>query len=167
MPRKRQNGFTLIELMVAIAVLAILLAIGLPSFQGTLRSSRVTGTSNELLTALTLARSEAIRSTRGAGLCASANGTACGGTWNDGWLVWVDTNANGGLDANENVVRFTQGRGKMNLVGTAQTLAFDARGRTTGGAQNIGVKPDGYETPARFVCVGATGQARVQGGACP
>lgn len=167
MPNTRNSGFTLIELMVAIAVLAILLAIGLPSFQESLRSNRVTTAANEFLTAISLARSEAIRSTRGAGVCASADGATCAGTWNDGWLVWLDANGNGTLEGGENVVRYTQSKGKLSLTGSVQTLAFDPRGRITTGAQSIDVQPEGYEAPVRCVAINATGQARVQRAACP
>lgn len=167
MPRCRQSGFTLIELMVTVAVLAILLTIGLPSFQSSLRSNRVSTASNGLLTAISLARSEAIRSTRGAGVCASADGSNCGGTWNDGWLVWMDSNGDGVKDGGENVIRYMQGGGKLSVAGTAQVLAFDRRGRITTGAQSIGVHPESHDTPLRCVVIGATGQARVQGGACP
>lgn len=167
MPMKQTSGFTLVELMIAVAVLAILLAIGLPSFQSSFRSNRVATASNELLTSFTLARSEAIRSTRGAGVCASANGTSCVGSWNDGWLVWGDANSNGALDAGETVVRYSQARPALAMNGSAASVAYDGRGRVVGGPKNIGLKPEGYETPARFLCINGTGQARIQESACP
>lgn len=162
------HGFTLVELMITLAVLAILVAVAFPSFRETLRSNRVATTSNELLASISLARSEAVRGTRGAGLCTSATGTSCGGGWNDGWMVWTDVNGNGAFDAGtDTVVRWTQGRPAL-TVGNAQTaLMFDSRGRAVGGAQSFSVRPYDVTTPARNVCVGATGQARSGSGACP
>src|SRR5690606_7896913 len=95
MSRRNFAGFTLLELMVVIAIAAILLALALPSFTSTLRSNRVATSTNELLATLSLARSEAVRNTRGAGVCTSADGGACGGDWDSGWLVWGDSNGNG------------------------------------------------------------------------
>jgi type IV fimbrial biogenesis protein FimT len=166
MSRLRNAGFTLIELMVTVAVVAILAAIAFPSFQGVLRSNRVASASNDLLTSFTLARSEAIRNTRGAGVCASSNGTSCGNDWGTGWLVWADSNGNGSMDAGENVVRYSQARGQMDLVGSTGSIGFDARGRALGGQQSIDLKPAGLETPARCVIISGTGQVRIGADAC-
>lgn len=166
MSRLRNAGFTLVELMVTVAVVAILAALAFPSFQGSLRSNRVATASNDLLTSFTLARSEAIRNTRGAGVCASSTGTGCGNDWNTGWLVWADSNGNGSMDAGENVVRYSQARGQMELVGSVGSIAFDPRGRTVGGQQTIGLKPEDYETPARCLVISGTGQVRIGAVAC-
>src|SRR5690606_34204013 len=79
-----------IELLVTVAVVAILLAIAFPNFEGSMRRNRLATTTNELLGSVALARSEAILNTRGAGICASADGLACGGDWDVGWRVWTD-----------------------------------------------------------------------------
>ncbi|MFP5344533.1 MAG: GspH/FimT family pseudopilin, partial [Gammaproteobacteria bacterium] len=60
-PARKFKGFTLVELMVSVAVLAILLAIGIPAFQSTLDKRRLTGAAEQLYADLQFARSEAIR----------------------------------------------------------------------------------------------------------
>ncbi len=166
MSRRQVSGFTLLELMVTVAIAAILLAVALPSFQGSLRSNRVATATNEALASLALARSEAVRNTRGAGVCASADGANCGADWNGGWLVWSDANGNGAVDAGEAIVRYSQGKASVNMTGTAATLAFDSRGRARGGLQTINIVPAGVAAPARCITISATGQTRVAQAAC-
>lgn len=57
----RISGITLIELMVTVAVLAIVVTIGIPSFQSLIRNNQVIGDNNTILSMIALARSEAIR----------------------------------------------------------------------------------------------------------
>lgn len=166
MSKRRMKGFTLLELMVTIAIAAILLSLALPSFQGVIRSNRVSTATNELLASLSLARSEAIRNTRGAGICASADGASCGTDWNSGWLVWSDTDGDGAVDAGETVVRYTQGKASTTITGTASTLAFDQRGRSRGVQRTVGITPSDVATPARCITISVTGQTRVTQAAC-
>ncbi len=161
MRRTSQAGVTLLELMVTIAVVAILTALAFPSFQTTMRSNRVSTAANELLTSMSLARSEAIRNTRGAGVCATADGASCGADWAQGWMVWGDTNANGAYDAGETVVKYSQARDGLSFNGTANAIGYDNRGRAAAGAQSVTMHPDGYATPVRCLLVNATGQARI------
>jgi type IV fimbrial biogenesis protein FimT len=83
-------GFTLIEMMVAIAIMAILLAIAVPSFREAGLSSELRSFSSDLLASANLARSEAIKRNAPVTLCVSAGGTSCGsGGWEQGWIVIV------------------------------------------------------------------------------
>ena len=94
-----QRGFTLLELLVVISVLAILVGIGVPGLRELLLNNRQAGAVNELVAALQLARSEAITRNVAApavvSVCASSNGTACAGAWSDGWLVFIDNDGPG------------------------------------------------------------------------
>jgi type IV fimbrial biogenesis protein FimT len=83
------RGFTLIELMVTIMVLAVLLGLGVPSFREAALSSRVTSYANDLVASVQLARSEAIKRNAPVTLCASSDGTVCEdeGGWEVGWIV--------------------------------------------------------------------------------
>jgi len=155
MPRRHSTGFTLVELMVVIAIAAILLAIALPSFQG-----------NEMLASLSLARSEAIRSTRGGGVCPSADGATCAADWNSGWLVWSEVNGDGALDAGDTVVRYSQAKPRLSLTSAATAITFDGRGRAIGGAQQIELSPEGVTEPVRCLQIGVTGQVRIVKEAC-
>lgn len=165
-------GFSMIELMVTVAIVAILAAVALPSFEGVLRSNRVATTTNQLVASLMLARSEATRNPNGAALCTSTNGATCGGGWNDGWMVWTDVDGDGTPDAGERVVRYTQGNPKLALSATALPAAggaliirFDARGRTFGAAQTYTIDLQSYECPTgkdlvRRLEIRATGQVQ-------
>jgi type IV fimbrial biogenesis protein FimT len=132
--RSKIQGFTLLELMVVIAIAGVLMAMALPSFQNTLRSNRLATTTNQLNAAIALARSEAIKSTQAAGLCPSADGTTCGADWNAGWLIWRDVNRDGTLanDATEPVLQYFANTNKIALTATGATkFSFDARGAVT------------------------------------
>lgn len=83
----RLKGFTLIELMVALAVLAILLGMAVPSFTDVSLSSKLRSLANALVASATLARSEAIKRNATITLCASSDGAACTGNWHQGWIV--------------------------------------------------------------------------------
>lgn len=92
----RTRGFTIIELMTVVAVLGVALAIGVPSMSSFLLDNRLVSDLNSLSSALTLARSEAIKQNRRTVVCASVDGATCvtDGKWEKGWMVFVDRNAN-------------------------------------------------------------------------
>ncbi len=81
MKKQINQGFTLIELMIAIMVLAIVVGIGVPSFITQIRNSELTTYTNELVHSLTLARSEAVKSLKTVTVASN------GGDWSDGWTV--------------------------------------------------------------------------------
>ncbi len=99
----RHAGFTIIELMAAIAILGILLGFGIPGLQAFIQDNRLTSQINLLSTSLALARSEAIKLNQRVIVCVSADGMQCealggGTTWNVGWIVFVDRDRSGDVD---------------------------------------------------------------------
>ena len=89
--KPRSPGFTLLELMFTLAVGGILLGVGVPTFFDVVRNNRAAANANELVTTLSVARSEAIRRGARVTVCASSDGATCGGTWAQGWLVIRDS----------------------------------------------------------------------------
>jgi type IV fimbrial biogenesis protein FimT len=99
------RGFTLLELLIALSVLAILLAIGIPSFQTQLEKERITAATNDLLAAFQLGRSEAIRYGIPVTICSSnqqphqaAKPVTCDKAppyWSRGWLLFRDRDDSG------------------------------------------------------------------------
>ncbi len=90
---KKQSGFTLIELMATLIIAGTLYAIAGPSLTEVISQKRSVATTNELLAALHVARSEAIKLNKRVTICESSNGSSCSNTgkWEDGWIVFVDS----------------------------------------------------------------------------
>ena len=89
---KKHLGFTIIELMITIAVIGIGLAIGVPAMNQFVLDNRLVSQINTLNSSLALARSEAVKQNETTVVCVSADGATCtaGANWNEGWIVFVD-----------------------------------------------------------------------------
>ena len=91
-PGHKARGFTLIEMMTAIFILAILVSLTIPSFREATLSSRLSGFANDIVASSQLARSEAIKRNVTVTLCASSDGETCDDPdgWEAGWIVVAD-----------------------------------------------------------------------------
>lgn len=95
-PSANTYGFSLVELMVAISITAIALALAAPSFSDVVRKNRISSITQEFLGTIAYARSEAVRRAGSVCLCTSADGTSCGTaatTWTDGWIVFRNSDS--------------------------------------------------------------------------
>jgi type IV fimbrial biogenesis protein FimT len=131
-------GFTIIELMVALALVVIIITIGMPSFTQMVANQRLTSQANDLVGDVLFARSEAASRGARVTLCTSTNGTSCSGTaadWNRGRIVFVDLDADGTLDAGEPIIKVTQisGTSTIAVAGFPNNdwIAFGAYGGMT------------------------------------
>ncbi|PPC93790.1 MAG: prepilin-type cleavage/methylation domain-containing protein [Methylotenera sp.] len=83
-----QQGFSLIEMMVVVTIMAILASVAFPAFDDALLSTKLRSYANNFIASTHLARSEAIKRNAVVTLCVSTNGTSCGaGGWEQGWLI--------------------------------------------------------------------------------
>lgn len=178
----KQSGTTLLELMVVLAVAAILLAIGIPSFASLSTNSHLTSATNSMVASLHLARSEAIKRNSRTVLCPSASGTACAvsGGWQQGWLVFHDVNNNAALDAGEAVILSQRGMPDgFRLTGNSHVASYISytpigATRTLSGLYQVGTLTvcEASESPvsARQIVISSTGRprtAKVKLASCP
>lgn len=109
MKTRRQQGFTLYELMITVLIVGVVLGFGVPNIRAFTQNSRMAAATNDLLGTFHLARSEAARSKQNISICASANSTAatptCSGEFEDGWIVFTDPNGDVVFDAGEALLR--------------------------------------------------------------
>src|SRR5262249_29320276 len=86
---RRSSGVTLVEVMFAVVILAVLVAMAVPSYRDASLNSKLNAISSSLHASVLLARSEAIKANAATTLCPSSDGAACdlGGDWEIGWIV--------------------------------------------------------------------------------
>lgn len=110
MRTRYKHGFSLIELLVAIAVVSIIVGLGAPGFSQLMQDSRLSTKYNTVSRALLMARSEAVKRSGRVVVCPRNNaGTACADDWSEGWLVFIDaapysTGATASVGAEDNLL---------------------------------------------------------------
>ncbi len=151
----RNKGFTLVELMITLAEAAILVTLAIPSFTTFVKNNRLITQANDFVTALNLARSEAIRRGDRVTLCKSSDQVSCAGSgsWDQGWIVFVDVNDDGVVsNPATNVLRVHDGlEGNVTLKGDAALAAYVSY-VSTGATRQIGGSPSATQSGVLALC---------------
>jgi type IV fimbrial biogenesis protein FimT len=137
-PRAKAHprGFTLLEALMAMALLGILVSLAAPAMSGLKSRHQLQGQAESFLDSLVLARSEALRRQMRVSVCAQATESQCDalGRWQQGWLVFVDTNHNGLRDSQELLLEARGSVPSAVQVGVTNTvrnyLSYNAEGRS-------------------------------------
>lgn len=169
----RKGGFTLLELIATLAVAAILLSVGVPSFRGVIMDNRLVTDANLVVTSIKLARSAAVRFQRNATVCASANfddavpDCTASTDWSNGWIVWVDKDRDSATDANEILSVFGPINESSTLTsGTASRFTYDARGFALTGGDDLTLCDNRSGEMGRLIRINATGRTNVSRQGC-
>ena len=143
---ERQNGFTLVELMITIAVVSVLLTTAIPSLLQFVKNNRLTGQANSFVISTQMARNQAVLRGAGTTLCAAnANLDGCSGSndWSTGWIAFSDLNRDGAI----NTVTGTATSGSTCLETEdclINTVAGPSRSTLTANRSDIRFLPTGH-----------------------
>jgi len=123
--RRASRGFTLVELMVTVSVIAILAAVAVPGMTALINSSRLNGQAEEMVSSLQLARAEAIRRNARVTVCPSSDGSTCASSTN--WSQWV-VRGRDNITATDDVIRSNRASGGVQISGPAAGIVFRPSG---------------------------------------
>ena len=170
----KKNGFSLLELIVTLAVASIVLSIGVPSFRAVVMDNRLVSQANQFATSVSIARSAAVRFQRNATICASANFDAaiptCNATtdWSNGWIVWVDKDRDLATDADEILSVHGPMNARLTFTSTALgSFTYDARGFGIAGGDDLTLCDDRTGETGRLIRVNNVGRTNVSRQGCP
>lgn len=155
---QKQTGFTLAELMITVAIAAILLAVGMPSMRDFIKNSRITAVTNEMVSTLMVARSEAMRASGMSCVCPAVDGDndgavdlACvaSNNWETGWIAFSDANGNCVMDqASDVLLKVWDGasyagsitvRNNDGTINGLNAIRFNSRGETQTNVAGVGL----------------------------
>ncbi len=145
MPMSKQNGFTLLELMTTLAVVAIVVTVGVPSMTSLVRDNRIVAYTNDFISTVRTARIEAINNVVQVTVCKSTDQATCNvdAAWHDGWIVFVDNDGDEVRDLGGTPETLIRAHAALEGANTFQSAAFD---------DWIAFRPDG-------LALGSTGNA--------
>jgi type IV fimbrial biogenesis protein FimT len=115
--RHRSSGFTMIELLIAVALTAMLLSMAVPALDQFTNNARQTSAINDFVASMQIARSTAVTTNFRTTVCASSNGVDCESVgWDEGWIVFGDRDADQNVDNDETVVAASNGMEGVEII---------------------------------------------------
>lgn len=170
------RGFTLVELLVVLAMMGILLTIAVPGYAFLLHSSRLATVTNDLVSALQLARSEAIKRGMRITVCKTSNAMestpVCDSTadWQQGWLVFADGGTKGVIDTDDTLLRVHDRLPAAAVITTSNYssyISYLSSGRSQGsnGLANGTIRVC-VASNQREIIINNTGRVRLKASTC-
>lgn len=166
------SGFTIIELLIAVALAAILAALAMPNFRDLLSRRNVVSVAETMVSDLRFARSEALKRTTPVTVCQSSDSATCSvapGAWALGWIIFIDFNGNGSRDAGDTLLRVQAApsgiQSIQNIPANDRTFfTYQANGVAKAANQSFFVVPSGGGAASltRLVCVSVAGRASLR-----
>jgi type IV fimbrial biogenesis protein FimT len=148
--RRTSSGFTLVELMITVVVIAILAAIATPSFNSTIEGQRVRAASTDIYTALAIARSEAIKRNTNITLAPKSE-------WSSGWTI-TDPVSNTAIEDHDAFKALT--------IAGPGSVTYQASGRIQGGAGTSFTVTGATTGAARCITIDLSGRPNTKAGSC-
>lgn len=166
------SGFTIIELLITVAMAAILAALAMPSFSDLMSKRNVVAVSDTLISDLRYARSEALKRTTPVTVCQSLNSASCTvnpGAWVGGWITFIDFNGNGTVDAGDTLLRVQAAPSGIqsiqnNPINDRTFFTYQANGVAKAANQTFFIVPTGGAAAnlTRLVCISVAGRASLR-----
>lgn len=156
--KNAESGFTIIELLIVVTVLAIVATVAVPSFQQVIENNRLATEANRIFSAMSYARSEAVR------VGGNASLSAANGGFSNGWCVHLGASCTGA-----DVLRQFEG-GDLSYASSGTQVTFNSRGEMTNANFQIEIEPPNCDSgevgKRRVISVALSGRASIQTGDC-
>jgi type IV fimbrial biogenesis protein FimT len=166
---RRSGGFTVLELMIVITIMAILASMAIPGFGYLAASTKVKGASTELFLALYRARAESVKRNRGVAVIATSGDED---NWQDGWTIVADGNNDGDYvdtgGGDDRIVATQSALKRVTIAMDEDNVVFRPNGRISGAAPEFDVASDDPDFDLkRCVSADLTGKPYIRTTACP
>jgi len=166
---KKHSGFTLVELMVVVAIAGMAMAFAIPAMGTFIKNERLVTQINTLVGHLAYARSEAVTRRQQVILCASSNMTSCSGAdWATGWILFIDADNGSDFDAGEQILRAKaplEGIGTTLVSSAGSMVIYDNRGFSPNANGVFSLCDDRGAAHVKSISITNTGRVRRGGSA--